>query len=338
MVDSELVGIGGEVPPGLAKLPVMPKASGEGEQAGADPGAETRQGASPVALEPELTLAGPKHRFDPLPNPAEGAKARLLVLSVRPQEGGAAVGHPALELGAGKALVGDDRVAIEADPLEHLPSHLALGGVGGRQLERDRGAVGGAEQVEAKAPEVAGMASAVAVGGDAGELRAPSGLARGRAGDGGRVEEPEAVAERGRDEGEVVDRPFDLGAEAAKALVVARLLRQVGEQVPEPVGGEGEELAVVGEPHEDLGDRQGDELGIADPGRAPRTAAPGQEIVGENVNCREKGVELGVHEATSVVDVALTTPSFGALRAASSQRDGNLESGAYPVSSVRANS
>ena len=96
--------------------------------------------------------------------------------------------------------------------------------------------------------------------------------------------------------------------------------------MPEPVGGEGEELAVVGEPHEDLGDRQGDELGIADPGRAPRTAAPGQEIVGENVNCREKGVELGVHEATSVVDVALTTPSFGALRAASSQRDGNLES------------
>src|SRR5581483_750991 len=113
MIDSELVGVGAEMAPGLADLPVVPQASGEGEQPEPDPGAEAGQGAGAVALEAELALAGPKHRLDPLAHSPEGAEARLLVLAVGAKERGPAIGHPALKFLAGKALVGDDRVAVE---------------------------------------------------------------------------------------------------------------------------------------------------------------------------------------------------------------------------------
>src|SRR6266536_5301113 len=175
MVDSELVGIGAEAATGLADLGVVPKAGREGEEAKPDPGAEPRRAPRPVALEPELALAGPKHRLDPLANAAQRAEAWALVAAVGPQEGGAAIGDPALELLTGKALVGDEEVAGEWDPLEHLACDPTLGSVRRRQLEGDRGAVGGAEQIEAKAPEVAGVASAVAVAGEAGELASADG-------------------------------------------------------------------------------------------------------------------------------------------------------------------
>src|SRR5204863_1195104 len=99
MVDSELVGIGTEAATGLADLGVVPKAGGEGEEAKPDPGAKPRQRPRPVSLEPELALAGPKHRLDPLADPAQRAEARALVAAIGPQEGGATIGDPALELG-----------------------------------------------------------------------------------------------------------------------------------------------------------------------------------------------------------------------------------------------
>ena len=95
--------------------------------------------------------------------------------------------------------------------------------------------------------------------------------------------------------------------------------------MPEPVARQRQELAVVGEPQEHLGDRQRDQLGIADPGRSARALPCGQEVVHQHINCREKGVEVGAHEA-SKVDVAVATPDFGALRAASSPANGNSES------------
>jgi hypothetical protein len=103
-----------------------------------------------------------------------------------------------------------------------------------------------------------------------------------------------------------------------RALVVARLLGQVGKQASEPIARQRDELAVVGEPEEHLGDRQRDELGVADPGRSARTPPLAQEVVHQHVNCREKGVEVGAHEA-SLVDVAVATPDFGALRMLSSR-------------------
>jgi len=93
----------------------------------------------------------------------------------------------------------------------------------------------------------------------------------------------------------------------------------------QPPAREGQELAVVGQPEHDLGERERDELGVGDPGWPAGSPPFRQEVVHQHVNCREKGVEVGVHVG-SFVDVALATPSFGALRAVSSQRDGNLES------------
>jgi len=73
----------------------------------------------------------------------------------------------------------------------------------------------------------------------------------------------------------------------------------------EPVGGQGEELAVVWQSHQQLGDRERDQLGVGDLRRSTGSAPRRQEIVDEDVSCRQKVVESGVHEATSVVDVAL---------------------------------
>jgi hypothetical protein len=95
--------------------------------------------------------------------------------------------------------------------------------------------------------------------------------------------------------------------------------------MPEPIARQRQELAVVGEPEEDLGDRQRDQFGVADPGRSTRSHPFGQEVVHQHVNCREKGVEVGAHVA-SLVDVAVATPDFGALCRASSPADSNSES------------
>src|SRR5581483_450366 len=170
MVDSKSMGVGAEMTPRLTDLAVMPEPRGEGEQAQGDPGTEAGQGASAVALQPELALAGPEHRLDPLADPPQRAEAGSLVLAVRPEEGGSAEPHELLELPPGEALVRDHGVAGERHPLEHLAGDVPLGGIGGGELEGDRGAVCGAEQVEPKAPEVARVRAAVAVAGVAGEL------------------------------------------------------------------------------------------------------------------------------------------------------------------------
>ena len=64
---------------------------------------------------------------------------------------------------------------------------------------------------------------------------------------------------------------------------------------------------------QDLSDRQGDELTGADPCWTPNTPSAGQEIINQHEKCGEKVVKAGVHEATSVVDVALATPTFDGL-------------------------
>src|SRR5213596_2771907 len=172
MVVPELVAIGAEAPARLTDLGVMPEPGGEGEEPQPDAGAQARECAGAVALEAELSLAGPKDRFDPLAHAPERSELERLVLAIGTKELGSAIGHPALELGAGEALVGDDGEAGERDPLEHLARDLSLGSICRGELEGDRGPVARAEQIEAKAR----VTAAVAVGCDPRELGAPNRL------------------------------------------------------------------------------------------------------------------------------------------------------------------
>ena len=217
------------------------------------------------------------------------------------------------ELGAGEAFVGHDGVAVKVDTFEHLGRDHAFSDIGRRELEGDGHPVRRAQQVEPKAPEVAAMTLAPAVAGVTGQLAASRRLARLSAGDRGAVEQSEVVAERRAADGQVGDDPGNRRSQRAQALVVAALLRQVGEQVPQPPMCERQKLAVVGDRQEHLRHGQGDELGVGDPRRTPRPVALGQEIVHAHIKCREQSVEVGEHETTSVVDVAIATPTFGAL-------------------------
>src|SRR5215218_2249263 len=169
--DSQSVVIGNELAAGLTDLPVVPDARGEGEQPLRDAGDETGRGAAAVALERQLALERPDDRLDPLPDRAEPAEAGALVPAIGTHQSGPEGGHGPLELLAREALVGGDGAAGEVDPGEQVLGHLALRGVGRRELEADRHAVRRADQVEAKAPEGARVGGAVAVGGVARELR-----------------------------------------------------------------------------------------------------------------------------------------------------------------------
>src|SRR5688572_2092485 len=98
MVDSELVGVGGEVAAWLTDVVVMDEAGGEGEQAERDADADAGECAAAVAFERQWPLAGPDDRFDPLADRAQRAVAARLVFAIGPQEPGAEAGHVGLEL------------------------------------------------------------------------------------------------------------------------------------------------------------------------------------------------------------------------------------------------
>src|SRR2546430_2912869 len=96
MVDPELVAIGAEAPARLTDLGVMPEPGGEGEEPQPDAGAQARECAGAVALEAELSLAGPKDRFDPLAHAPERSELERLVLATGTKElGSAAISNSA---------------------------------------------------------------------------------------------------------------------------------------------------------------------------------------------------------------------------------------------------
>jgi hypothetical protein len=111
----------------------------------------------------------------------------------------------------------------------------------------------------------------------------------------------------------VADDPADLRCELAQPLVVARLARDVGKQVGEPLACGPQEAPLLRVAEQDLRDRQGDELRIGDLRASSCTSPCRQEIVDEHVKCDQKVVKVGEHEATSTVDVANATPTFDDL-------------------------
>jgi hypothetical protein len=83
-------------------------------------------------------------------------------------------------------------------------------------------------------------------------------------------------------------------AAASAALPVAGLQRQLGKEVAQALGGDRQKLAITGNVHDRLGDRERDDLRVGH-------AAPGvlsafrQEIVGRGEDRGEQQVEIGEH-------------------------------------------
>ena len=104
-----------------------------------------------------------------------------------------------------------------------------------------------------------------------------------------------------------------------EALVVAGLVGHVGEQVPKVRLGEAEEPGFGAEAQQGLDDRQRDELGVGelrgDPDDRSVSGQLGmglQLVVDMHVECRAKGVQIGVR-ATSKVGMALSNADLGRL-------------------------
>src|ERR671929_1675073 len=113
MVDSVSVAVGGEVAAWVTDVVVVGEAGGEGQQSQRDAGADAGQGSGAVVFEGQLSLAGPEHRLDPLPDGAEGSVAVGFVAAVGAQKAGAEGGHDLLELPADETLFGQDGVAVK---------------------------------------------------------------------------------------------------------------------------------------------------------------------------------------------------------------------------------
>jgi hypothetical protein len=111
----------------------------------------------------------------------------------------------------------------------------------------------------------------------------------------------------------MVDDQADPRRERPDALVVARLLGDVCEQVPQPLVRQAQKPPLGMAVQQDLRDRERDELGIGDLWAPACTPTRRQEIVHQHVKCGEQAVKVGEHEATSVVDVAIATPTFDSL-------------------------
>lgn len=105
-----------------------------------------------MPLKLELVFERGDDRLDPLPDPADRGKPLRLVDAAGTDEAGAELAHRLGELAAGEALVAGQELAFDRLPLEQGECGLALGGVGGDEVEIAHTAVRPAEQNEAHAP------------------------------------------------------------------------------------------------------------------------------------------------------------------------------------------
>ena len=94
--------------------------------------------------------------------------------------------------------------------------------------------------------------------------------------------------------GELGDQRLDDRAQAQPALVERAALRQVREQMPQTMAGNGKELLVRAAVEHGLGDAQRDDLRVGDPSSRV-DGLRGQEIVNGAVNSDQQQIEVGVH-------------------------------------------
>ena len=129
-------------------------------------------------------------------------------------------------------LVGEDPLASSQQRglgFEEVPGDLALVDPRVGQGEGDRQPGRCAHEVQAKPPEPARVAGAVAIGGPAGEIRTFDRRTGTTALDGRRVHDPGVVVPELGVAGQQADHRPQLALCLAEPLVVARLVRDVGE-------------------------------------------------------------------------------------------------------------
>ena len=288
---------------------VVPDSGCHGKQALEHSGHNATWGVPAVGFEIELALEGVVDRLDDLAQGLEepGPGPWCLAGLGRAEQGGTALGAEGLELGGRIPLVGQDHLARTDEAglhLEEVPGHLAFVGLGVGQGKGDRQPGRGAHQMEPKPPEVAGVAGAVAVAGEADQVGPLGCLPRPPALDRGRVDDPGVVAEQ-VGVGQYPGQGSELALGLAQSLVVARLARNIGEEGAQVLSGVAQEASFGGETEQRLDDGHGDQLGIAQLGGdanlgSPETKGRGipQRVVDLHVQCGDEGVHIGFHAAS----------------------------------------
>jgi len=123
-----------------------------------------------------------------------------------------------------------------------------------------------------------------------------------------------------------VQQPDGLRRQSAHPLVVAGLLGQIREQVPQSAHREAQEPPLGRDVEQNLRDRQAHQLRVGDLRAASCARSSRQDFVSQHVKCDQQGVEIGGHAATSmVVDVGqsnadLRHPSYVSSTSAPAHR------------------
>jgi hypothetical protein len=138
-----------------------------------------------------------------------------------------------IDRGPRQALVGDEELAgLDGLAVQQRHGDLPFTQLGAGQPPGDRAAVGGGEHLQPKAPEVAAVAGAVAVVGVATQRRTLDRLAAGGTGDGGGVQQPEAVVDAWGLARQVRQDRAEQPAGLPQPLVGAGLVGQLGNRWP----------------------------------------------------------------------------------------------------------
>jgi len=183
-----------------------------------------------------------------------------------------------------------------------LPGGSGVRRLGAGEREGDRQAAQGGDQVQAQPPEVARMAGATPVFGPSGQVRAAGGIAGAAAFDRGGIDDPRVVGPQAGIGGEQPDQGRDQPGRGAQPPVVPRLARQVAEQMPQVRTGTAQPAGLQGVSQQRLHDRQGDQLGVAEPGLQadgwpPRRQAGMllQQVISSHIECGREGVYVVRH-------------------------------------------